>query len=100
MGVGFGRCPFFLRVLRGFFFDRSKHKILRGGHDQLSTAQKFGVGLLYAAIAVLGAAYAVFEDHQANRLVPVIKEMMPAFLILALVVVVYVSLRMSIGFQI
>jgi hypothetical protein len=51
------------------------------------------VGIFYAAIAVLGAAYALFEQHQASLIVFCLEEMMPAFLILVLVVVVYGLLR-------
>jgi branched-subunit amino acid transport protein AzlD len=53
------------------------------------------VGLFYAAIA--GAAYAVFEHHQANRLAHLINEMMPAFLALILVFVVYCVFRMAVS---
>jgi mannose/fructose/N-acetylgalactosamine-specific phosphotransferase system component IID len=59
----------------------------------MSTAQRLGVGLFYAAMAVLGAAYAVFEHHQASRLAHFIKDVMPAFLILILVFVVYALFR-------
>ena len=55
----------------------------------MSTARKLGLALFYAAIAGLGATYAVFEHHQANRLVHFINEMMPSFLILILVFMVY-----------
>ncbi|MGH9553489.1 MAG: hypothetical protein ACRD3W_29170 [Terriglobales bacterium] len=55
----------------------------------MSTAQKLGVGLLYAAIALSGAVYAVFELHQTDRLVHFFKELMPALLILVLVFVIY-----------
>jgi mannose/fructose/N-acetylgalactosamine-specific phosphotransferase system component IID len=59
----------------------------------MTTAQRVGVGLFYAAMAVLGAAYAVFEHHQADRLTHFIKELMPAFLVLILVLAVYGLLR-------
>jgi hypothetical protein len=55
----------------------------------MSTAQKLGVGLLYAAIALLGAVYAVFELHQTDRLIHFFEELMPALLILVLVFVIY-----------
>jgi hypothetical protein len=55
----------------------------------MSTTQKLGVGLLYASIAVLGAGYAVFEDHQTHRLAHFLKEIMPAVLILILVLGIY-----------
>ncbi|MGH9552894.1 MAG: hypothetical protein ACRD3W_26170 [Terriglobales bacterium] len=55
----------------------------------MSTAQRLGVGLFYAAVAVLGAVYALYEHHQAHLLISFLKEMMPAFLILFLVFVVY-----------
>ena len=63
----------------------------------MSAAQRIGVGLFYAAMAVLGAAYAVFEHHQANRLVHFINEMMPSFLILILVFVVYGLFRTAVS---
>ena len=63
----------------------------------MSTARKLGLGLFYAAIAGLGAAYAVFEHHQANRLVHFINEMMPSFLILILVFVVYGLFRTAVS---
>ena len=45
-------------------------------------------------MALLGAVYAIFEYHQANWLGHhSIKEVMPAFLILILVFVVYALLR-------
>jgi mannose/fructose/N-acetylgalactosamine-specific phosphotransferase system component IID len=55
----------------------------------MSMAQKLGVGLLYAAIAVSGAVYAVFELHQTDRLLHFFKELMPALLVLMLVLVIY-----------
>lgn len=69
---------------------------LRWGGLTVSTARKLGVGLFYAAIAGLGAAYAVFEHHQANRLAHLINEMMPAFLALILVFV-YCVFRMAVS---
>ena len=52
---------------------------------------------MYAAIAGLGAAYAIFEHHQANRLVHFINEMMPSFLILILLFIVYVLFRTAVS---
>jgi membrane associated rhomboid family serine protease len=63
----------------------------------MSTAQKFAVGLFYAAIAGLGAAYAVFEHHQANRLVHFVNEIIPSFLILILVFFVYGLFRTAVS---
>ena len=63
----------------------------------MSTAQRLAVGLFYAAIAVLGATYAVFEHHQTNRLVHSINEMLPSFLIIVLVLVVYGLLRTAVS---
>ena len=63
----------------------------------MSTARKLGLGLFYAAIAGLGAAYAVFEQHQANRLVHFLNEMMPSFLILILVFIIYGLLRTAVS---
>jgi branched-subunit amino acid transport protein AzlD len=55
----------------------------------MSAAQKLGVALVYAAVAASGAAYAIFEHHQANRFVHHVKDLMPAFLVLLLVFLVY-----------
>jgi hypothetical protein len=63
----------------------------------MSKAQRFWLGLLYGAIAVLGAAYGVFEQPQAiDRLansmkqsLPLMKEMLPFSLLLILALVVY-----------
>ena len=55
----------------------------------MSAAQRLGIALVYAAIAASGAAYAVFEHHQAHRLAHLIRDAMPAFLMLTLVVLVY-----------
>lgn len=63
----------------------------------MSTAQRLGVGLFYAAMAGLGAAYAIFENHRANWLGHSIKEVTPAFLILVLVFVVYALFRMLVS---
>ena len=63
----------------------------------MSIARKLGLGLLYASIAGLGAAYAVFEHHQANRLVHFINEMMPSFLILILMFVIYRLFRTAVS---
>ena len=63
----------------------------------MSTARKLGLGLFYAAVAGLGAAYALFEQHQANRLVHFLNEMMPSFLILILVFVVYALFRTAVS---
>jgi membrane associated rhomboid family serine protease len=63
----------------------------------MSRPQKLGVGLFYAAIAVLGAVCAIFENHRDNWLGHSIKEVMPAFLILVLVFVVYALFRMLVS---
>ena len=64
----------------------------------MSKAQRFRLGLLYGAIAVLGAAYGVFEQPQsidrfANSmdgiLLPLMKEILPFSLLLILALVVY-----------
>jgi hypothetical protein len=48
----------------------------------MSTAQRLGVGLFYVAVAVSGAAYALFEHQQTDRLGVFIKETTPALFIL------------------
>src|SRR5262249_16555388 len=63
----------------------------------MSKEQRFRLGLLYSAIAVLGAAYGIFEQPQAiDRLansmkqsLPLMKEMLPSALLLILALVVY-----------
>ena len=45
----------------------------------------------------LGAAYAVFEHHPANRLVHSINEAMPSFLILILAFIVYALFRTAVS---
>ena len=63
----------------------------------MSKAQRFRLGLLYGAIAVLGAAYGVFEQPQAigrlansmRQSLPLMKEMLPFSLLLILALVVY-----------
>jgi len=65
----------------------------------MSKAQRFRwLGLLYGAMAVLGAAYGVFEQqHAVDRLtnsmkevsLPLIKEILPFSLLLILALVVY-----------
>jgi hypothetical protein len=68
----------------------------------MSKAQSFRLGLLYVAIAVLGAAYAVFEHQQAigrftgsmkEVWLPLMREMLPFFLLLVLALVVYALCR-------
>jgi hypothetical protein len=63
----------------------------------MSMARRLGVVLFYVAIAVLGGAYAVFEHHQVNRLAYFLKEMMPMFLILISVFVVYGLFRTAVS---
>ena len=63
----------------------------------MSAVQRLAVVLFYAAIAGLGVAYALFEHHQANRLVLFIKEMTPSFVILILTAVVYGLLRTAVS---
>ena len=64
----------------------------------MSKAQRFRLGLLYGAIAVVGAAYGVFEQPQAiDRFtdslkevwLPLMKEILPFSLLLILALVVY-----------
>ena len=63
----------------------------------MSKPQRFRLALFYGAIAVLGAAYGVFEQPQAiDRLansmkqsLPLMKEMLPFSLLLILALVVY-----------
>jgi mannose/fructose/N-acetylgalactosamine-specific phosphotransferase system component IID len=59
----------------------------------MSRAQRLGVVVVYAAIAASGAAYAFLEHHQASRLVHIIKDVMPAFLVLLLMFLVYAFFR-------
>ena len=68
-----------------------------------SKARTFRLVLLYGAIAVLGAAYGVFEQPQAiDRLansmkqsLPLMKEMLPFSLLLILALVVYGLFRVA-----
>ena len=63
----------------------------------MSKEQRFRLGLLYSAIAVLGAAYGIFEQPQAiDRLANsmkqsllLMKEMLPSALLLILALLVY-----------
>jgi hypothetical protein len=59
----------------------------------MNNAQRLGVALFYAATAALGAAYAIFEQHQANLLGHAIKEVMPALFILIVAFVVFALFR-------
>lgn len=70
---------------------------LSGGEYRMSGTQKLGLGLFYAAMAGLGAAYAIFENHQANQLVHFVNELVPSFLILILVVLVYGLFRRAVS---
>ena len=60
----------------------------------MSKAQRFRLGLFYGAVFVLGAAYGVFE-HQKQAIdwltdsLPLIKEILPFFLLLILALVIY-----------
>src|SRR5690349_821023 len=47
--------------------------------------------------ATLGSGYAVFEHHQVNRLTHFIKDIMPIFVILMLVFVVYGLCRTAVS---
>ena len=67
------------------------------GHDLHEHIAKVRTRAFFAAIAGLGAAYAVFEHHQANRLVHSINEGMPSFLILILLLVVYGLFRTAVS---
>jgi hypothetical protein len=64
----------------------------------MSKAQRYRLGLLYGAMPVLGAAYAVFEQQRAidwltdsikGISLPLMKEILPFFLLLVLALVVY-----------
>jgi hypothetical protein len=61
--------------------------------NQMSPAKSVRIGFLYAAIALSGAVYAFVELHQAHRLVHFFKELMPAFIMLVFVLVIYSLLR-------
>ena len=63
----------------------------------MSAAQRLGIGLFYSAMAALGAAYAVFEHHQASRLAHFIKDAIPAFLILIVALIAYAFFRIVIS---
>ena len=59
----------------------------------MSKAQRFWLGLFYGAVFALGAAYGIFE-HQKQAIdwltdsLPLIKEILPFFLLLILALVV------------
>lgn len=67
----------------------------------MSKAQKYSLGLLYGAIAILGAAYGFFEHpHTINSLVDSkqeltlhVKEILPFVLVLILALMVYRVVR-------
>src|SRR5262249_3691982 len=70
----------------------------------MSKAQRFRLGLLYGAIALLGAAYGVLEQPQAidrfaNSMngvwLPLMKEILPFSLLLILALVVYGLFRVA-----
>jgi zinc transporter ZupT len=72
---------------------------LYGSGDALmSKAQRFRLGLLYGAMAVLGAAYGVYQQQRAidwltdsmkQVSLPLMKEMLPFSLLLILALMVY-----------
>ena len=64
----------------------------------MSKAQRFRLGLLYGAIAVLGAGYGIFEQRQAigwltgsmkGVALPLMTEILPLSLLLILAFVIY-----------
>ena len=61
----------------------------------MSKTQRYRLGLLYAAIFVLGAAYGVFDhidwstDSMREESLPLLKEILPFSLLLILVLVLY-----------
>jgi hypothetical protein len=70
----------------------------------MSKAQRFRLGLLYAAMPVLGAAYGFFEQQQAidwltNSMkevsLPLMKEILPFSLPLILALVIYGLIRVA-----
>ena len=61
----------------------------------MSKAQKLELGLLYAAITLSGAVYALYELHQIDRLVHTLDKLMPPFIFLVLVLVIYGLVRMA-----
>ena len=63
----------------------------------MSKAQKLELGLLYAAITLSGAVYALYELHQIDRLVHSLDKLMPPFIFLVLVLVIYGLFRMAVS---
>src|SRR5262245_15497810 len=70
----------------------------------MGKAQRFRLGLVYGAIAVLGAAYGIFQHQQAIDWVtdsmkglslPLIKEASPFCLLLILALVIYGLFRVA-----
>jgi hypothetical protein len=68
------------------------------GAALMSKAQRFRLGLLYGAMAVLGAAYGVYQQQRAidwltdsmkQVSLPLMKEMLPFSLLLILALMVY-----------
>ena len=60
----------------------------------MSKPQRFWIGLLYAAVFVLGAAYSLFQHRDAINWPTVpIKETLPFSLLLILALVVYALFR-------
>jgi hypothetical protein len=61
----------------------------------MSKGQKLELGLLYAAITLSGAVYALYELHQIDRLVHALEQLMPPFIFLVFVVAIYGLFRMA-----
>ena len=61
----------------------------------MSKAQKLELALLYAAITLAGAVYALYELHQIDRLVHALEELMPPFIFLVFVLVICGLFRMA-----
>jgi len=61
----------------------------------MNKAQKLELGLLYAAITLSGAVYALYELHQIDRLLHALKELMPPLIFLVFVLVICGLFRMA-----
>jgi hypothetical protein len=63
----------------------------------MGEARSLGVGLLYFAVATAGAAYALLKQHQTNWFVVFLKETIPVFPLIVLVLGVYCLLRTALS---
>ena len=61
----------------------------------MSKAQTLELGLLYVAITLSGAVYALYELHQIDRLVHALEELMPPFIFIVFVLVICGLFRMA-----